>query len=174
MEIHRITKTDDPLYAKALRLYSISFPPHEQREEASQTEILGNPSYHFDVVCDNGEFIGEILYWDIGGALYIEHFCVLPAMRNKRYGQKILNAYQSVPLILEIDPPVNEIAVRRKGFYERCGFVENPYAHVHPPYHHGNTGHKLVIMSSPKMLKPDEYEHFDRYLQNIVMKNVYG
>ena len=26
------------------------------------------------------------------------------------------------------------ISQRRKGFYEWCGFVENPYPHVHPAY----------------------------------------
>ncbi len=45
--------------------------------------------------------------------------------------------------------------------------------HIHPPYHHGNTGHELVVMSSPKMLTPDEYGRFNLYLQNTVMKNVY-
>ena len=119
MEIKRLTDTNDPLYEKAMALYKISFPEHEQREAASQRSILHQPDYHLDVVCDNGEMIGEILYWDIGGALYIEHFCVLPAMRNHRYGQKILKAYGATPLILEIDPPVDEIAVRRKAFYER-------------------------------------------------------
>ena len=173
MEIHRITKADDPLYGEALRLYGISFPPHEQREPLSQGEILQQEAYHFDVVCDNGEFVGEILYWDIGGAFYIEHFCVLPAMRNRHYGQKILNAYQQTPLILEIDPPEDEIAVRRKGFYERCGFAANPYFHVHPAYHRGNAGHELVVMSSPKVLTPEEYERFNRFLRDTVMKDVY-
>ena len=173
MEVHRITQTRDPLYEKAIQLYNISFPAHEQREALSQSQILEQDAYHFDVVCDNGEFIGDILYWDLGSAFYIEHFCVLPTMRNKHYGQKILNAYQSSPLILEIDPPVNEISVRRKKFYERCGFVANPYIHIHPPYHHGNAGHELVVMSSSKMLTPDEYGQFNHYLQNTVMKNVY-
>ena len=173
MEIHRITQVKDPLYEKALRLYSISFPAHEQREALSQTQILQQEEYHFDVICDNGELIGEILYWDIGGACYIEHFCVLPAMRNKHYGQKILNAYQVTPLILEIDPPVDDVSIRRKGFYERCGFIENPYTHIHPAYHKENVGHTLVIMSSPKILETDEYERFNHYLQNTVMKNVY-
>ena len=53
--------------------------------------------------------------------------------------------------------------MRRKGFYERCGFTENPYAHVHPPYHPGNPGHRLVVMSSPEKLTPDAYERFYRY-----------
>ena len=29
-------------------------------------------------------------------------------------------------MILEIDPPVDDISIRRRGFYERSGFVENP------------------------------------------------
>lgn len=173
MEIHRITQANDPFYQEALALYRISFPLHEQREEPSQTAILGNNAYHFDVVCDGSQFVGEILYWDLGGAYYIEHFCVLPALRNKHYGQKILQAYQNTPLILEIDPPVDEISIRRRGFYQRCGFVENPYPHIHPPYHVGNKGHDLVIMSSPEQLSANAYEKFNTFLRDTVMKNAY-
>ena len=173
MNIERITSTTHPLYQKAMKLYSISFPAHEQREIRSQNQILTQDAYHFDIVCDRGEFIGEILYWEVAGFFYIEHFCVLPAMRNKHYGQKILNAYQQTPLILEIDPPVDEISIRRKGFYERCGFVENPYRHIHPPYHADHRGHELVIMSLPRMLEADEYACFNHYLQGTVMRDVY-
>lgn len=173
MEIKRITRTDDPLYETAIGLYKTSFPPHEQRQEASQAEILSNPAYHFDTVSDNGEFVGEILYWDIGNALYIEHFCVMPALRSRRYGQRILEACRKKPLILEIDPPEDEISIRRKGFYERCGFIANPYPHIHPAYHRGNKGHRLVVMSSPEMLTPEEYARFDDYLKSTVMKNAY-
>ena len=173
MNIERITSPAHPLYQKAMELYGISFPAHEQRETRSQEQILAQDAYHFDVICDGGAFVGEILYWEVAGSFYIEHFCVLPSQRNKHYGQKILNAYQAAPLILEIDPPVDEISIRRKGFYERCGFVENPYRHVHPPYHAKNHGHELVIMSSPRMLEAGEYERFSHYLQDTVMKDVY-
>ena len=134
---------------------------------------LRHPAHHFDAVCDGGVFVGEILYWGIGDALYIEHFCVLPSMRNKHYGQKILAALQKQPLILEIDPPVGEISRRRKGFFERCGFVENPYPHTHPPYHEGFPSHDLVVMSSPKALRPEEYESFRHALCNMVMRKVF-
>lgn len=58
-------------------------------------------------------------------------------MRNKQYGQKTLSllAKQGKTLILEIDPPKDDISKRRKGFYERCGFTENFFTHIHPPYH---------------------------------------
>ena len=62
---------------------------------------------------------------------------------------------------------------RSKDFYERCGFMENPYSHTHPPYHVGKHGHDLVIMSSPKMLTPNEYDVFFSFLENTVMKNAY-
>ena len=173
MNIERITNTEHPLYQKAMELYRISFPSHEQRESNSQVQILSQEAYHLDVVCNEGKFIGEVLYWEVAEFLYIEHFCILPSMRNKHYGQKVLKAMQKKSLILEIDPPLDEMAVRRKGFYERCGFVENPYRHVHPPYHAENHGHNLVIMSFPRMLTADEYKHFNHYLQDTVMKSVY-
>lgn len=40
MEIKRIKQADDELYKKAIALYGMSFPPHEQREADSQKRIL--------------------------------------------------------------------------------------------------------------------------------------
>ncbi len=74
-------------------------------------------------------------------------------------------------LILEIDPPVDDISKRRKGFYERCGFTENSFRHIHPPYHRGNDGHDLIIMSCPKQISQNEYNAFYQYLQNRIMGN---
>ncbi|MBQ7604885.1 MAG: GNAT family N-acetyltransferase [Firmicutes bacterium] len=169
----RLITADHPLYREATELYKNSFPYHEQREAASQAEIMGNPDYHFDAVFDGETFIGEILYWDIGGFYYIEHFCIRPEMRNKRYGQRILSSYASNPLILEIDPPEDDISKRRREFYKRCGFVENPYSHVHPTYHRACEGHRLVVMSLPQKLDPAEYQRFNDYLKTVVMKNVF-
>lgn len=173
LHLERVTDVAHPLYACAMRLYQNSFPAHELREAASQKEILGNPAYHFDLIYDDDVFVGEVLYWEIGEMRYIEHFCILPEMRNRQYGQKVLALLQNETLLLEIDPPVDEISVRRKGFYERCGLVENPYPHVHPPYHRKNAGHPLVVMSSPRTLTQQEYDTFRRYLNDVIMKNAY-
>lgn len=173
MRFERVTTAEHPHFKEAMELYEISFPRHEQREPASQSEILGNPEYHFDIVFDEDVFVGEILYWNIGDALYVEHFCVDPSMRNKHYGQRILEALQEHTVILEIDPPVDEISRRRNGFYERCGFKANPYPHIHPPYHKENAGHSLVVMSSPRELTPEEYETFRQGLNGTVMANAW-
>lgn len=42
-----------------------------------------------------------------------------------------------------------------------------------PPYHPGNPGHRLVVMSSPEKLTPDAYERFYRFLLDTVMKHAY-
>ena len=175
IEFRRLTDAADARYADAIALYKESFPLHEQRLPESQDAILKDGAYHFDLIYDGGEWMGLMLWWEAETFLYVEHFCILPELRNRHYGQRILAALgkQSKTLILEIDPPTDEISVRRKGFYERCGFVENPYLHVHPPYHRGNHGHELVVMSCPERLTPEEYAAFSGYLSGEVMRDAF-
>ena len=146
MRFERITDTGHEMYKKAMELYADSFPMHEQREAKSQAAILGDDEYHFALAYDGDTFVGEVLE--------------LLAAGNKK-------------VILEIDPPVDDISIRRRGFYERSGFAENPYAHVHPPYHRGNKGHELVVMSRPGKLSAEEYDRFRGYLNGHVMKDVF-
>lgn len=175
MNFERITNSLHPMYKRALELYQISFPLHEQREASSQAMILHDDTYHFELIYDEGIFVGIVLYWENLDYIYIEHFCILPEMRNKQYGQRALSLLkeQKNTLILEIDPPIDSVSEKRKGFYERCGFVENPYAHIHPPYHKGCNGHKLVIMSSPAAISQAEYAVFYTHLQDKIMNDVF-
>lgn len=175
MRLDRIIDNKHQMYEKAMKLYKISFPEHEQREEISQKNILKNKEYKFELIYDEDIFVGIVLYWETKEYIYIEHFCILPEMRNKKYGEKVLNLMKekNKTVILEIDPPIDEISVKRKNFYNRSEFVENKYYHVHPPYHKGNQGHKLVIMTYPDMISESEYNSFRDYLYNKVMDNVF-
>lgn len=176
MRLERITDTKNKIYKKALELYSASFPSYEQREPTSQAKILSDEEYHFNLIYDGDIYVGLILYWETKDFIYVEHFCILPEMRNKKYGQKVLEllSHRGKIVILEIDPPIDTIAARRKGFYERCGFAENPYTHTHPPYHKKNRGHDLVIMSYPNKITQSEYDAFTHYLKNRVMADVFS
>ena len=137
MQLERLENLNHPMYDKAMELYKISFPVHEQREKDSQEEILKDKDYHFDLIYDEKVFVGLILYWETEDYIYVEHFCILPEARNQRYGARTLELLKEKgkAVILEIDPPIDEQSMRRKGFYERCEFVENSYVHIHPPYH---------------------------------------
>lgn len=120
-------------------------------------------------------FVGLVLYWETAEYLYIEHLCILPALRNHHYGQRTLEllAEFGKTLILEIDPPMDAIACRRKMFYEHCGFAENPFPHKHPPYHAENRGHALVVMTFSLPIPQEKYNRFYRYLTEKVLKNVF-
>lgn len=176
LHFERLTDTMHPLYEKAIELYRISFPYHEQRETPSRKRILTDEAYHFDMIFDEKTFVGLVLYWETTDFLYIEHFCVLPEMRGKKFGQTTLEmlAKSSKSIILEIDPPMDDMSQRRKGFYERCGFVENAYSHIHPPYHRGNAGHALVVMTYPKAIDLPTYEAFNAYLQEHIMNRAFS
>lgn len=171
MEFIRLLSPEDGRFAAAASLYRESFPVHEQRTARSQREVLRCDDYHFTLLYDGDGFVGLLLYWETGEFRYVEHFCIDPSLRNRSYGRQALDRLTADGkiVILEIDPPITAIAVRRKGFYERCGFRENPYAHVHPPYHPGNSGHELLVLSHPSPLSGEVYGRFNRYLQNTVM-----
>ena len=176
LRFERVTAPEHGAYEAAMELYRISFPAHEQREAASQEKILGDGDYRFDLIRDGDAFVGLMLNWETEAFIYVEHLCILPGMRNRKYGQRALELLgrRGKKVILEIDPPVDGISERRKGFYERCGFAANPYPHVHPPYHRGNRGHDLVIMSCPGTVTEEEYGAFRRYLEERVMADVFA
>lgn len=171
MELVRLTSADAPEFKLLMDWYGKSFPEHEQRLPESQRTIMGDARYHFDMIVEGGKPVGALLDWRADGFAYVEHFYISPEARGGGLGSRALEllARQAGTLILEIDPPVDDISRCRKGFYERCGFVENGFAHVHPPYRAGNRGHKLVIMSRPAALTQGEYDRFYAYLCGVVM-----
>lgn len=171
MRFERLTTAEHEMYARAMELYRQSFPFHEQREAASQAGVLEEKEYQFNLVYDGEVFVGLVLCWETDRFLYVEHFCICPALRNRKYGQRALELLRQrgKTVILEIDPPVDEISIRRKGFYERTGYRENPFPHVHPAYHAGCSGHPLTVMSCPEPLSEELYQEFDRYLKTAVM-----
>ena len=172
MNFIRLLSKDDKMFNESMILYKKSFPFHEQRGMESQIEILNDKEYHFDLVYDNNSFVGIILYWETLDYIYIEHFCIEPNMRNKKYGENALELLKKKKktIILEIDPPIDEISIRRKLFYTRAGYKENDFNHIHPPYSKYNKGHLLSVMSYPDFLTQIEYDNFNLYLKNRVMK----
>ena len=162
-----------PLYTESLNLYRRSFPLNEQRKAASQAEIMSNPLYKFALIYDRETFVGIILFWETDGFVYVEHFCILDNMRGKGYGSKALEILKKSGknIILEIDPPEDDVSRKRKSFYEQNGFCENSYLHIHPPYRDGYDGHRLAVMSYPNPIDEDLYADFYLFLKDTVMKN---
>ena len=173
MEFIRLTDPTDPRFAPAFALYEISFPLHERRTRAAQEARLSHPEYRFTLLYEENRLQGILLYWEGPGFRYVEHFAIAPELRGGGVGARALAQLcaQGIPVLLEIDPPVDQISIRRQHFYERCGFVKNPFSHVHPPYRGQFQGHPLVVMSAPSALSQSDYDRFARYLFDPVMSD---
>lgn len=153
-------------------LYSISFPVFEQRTGAQQEYAFNQDNYHLIGWYSEKHFIGFISYWEFNEYLYIEHFAVNAGIRGKGYGTKILNAFiKASPkiVLLEIDPIIDKISEARWRFYERCGFVKNPYLHKHPAYRNEYQSHPLIILTTKRMISEQEYQVFNHDLSKCVM-----
>ena len=162
MERIRLTDPADPRFREAFALYEISFPIYERQTRAAQAARLNHPEYHFDLLMEGERFLGILLFWESEGFRYVEHFATCPQLRGQGVGARALAQLNSegIPVVLEIDPPRDEVSIRRQHFYERCGFFANTYLHVHPPYRAGYEGHPLVVMTCPAPASQEEYDRW--------------
>lgn len=166
-----------PVDTDVWQLYLESFPAHEIRSAASHAEAMRDAAFHPMIVRDeNGTLLALLFYWQYDDSIYIEHLAVNPALRGRQIGTTLLNAFilqhDGRQVLLEIDPPEDEVSVKRLRFYAHIGFVENNYAFTHPSYRRGPgaTPHRLVILSYGKELTPEAFARFEAYLRGHVMQ----
>lgn len=175
MKTARLTDPNDPRFAPLWKLYETSFPISEQRTLEHQQTALRSPLFHFMAYLEAENIIGLMGYWEFEDYLYIEHYAIDPTLRGQGYGSKILQTLiqdTDKTIILEIDEPQDEISIRRLHFYQRLGFVSNPYVHPLPRYRNNDEHQEayLQILSYPTAIDPQRYERFHRDLNEIVMK----
>lgn len=173
-KFHRITGKKDKYYTSFAEIYAVSFPIFEQRDEKQQLSAFQNEHYHLLAVIEDDTLVSFISYWDFDTYVYIEHLAVNPILRGRNAGSNTLIAFADFiekTIILEIDPPVDEVSNKRLRFYEKLGYKTNPYQHFHPAYKPEHfPPHELLVLSNPAGLSEREYEQFFRDLTDIVMK----
>ena len=124
---------------------------------------MGNPLYHFEIIANNDEFIGFILWWNFENVAYIEHLATLPRLRGRGYGQHILKRFTSkpkIPILLEVEHPDTEMNRRRIDFYQRMGFIVNEYEYKQPPYKKCGDYVPLMLMTYPDVISKEDIEFF--------------
>ena len=165
-----IKSPQDPLFARAFALLSAAFPEAERRERDEQERILQKPDYHFTVLMEDEDLIGIILYWEVGELLFLEHLATLPLLRGRGYGARALSILKELgrPILLEIEPPADELTTRRFGFYRRNGFLLNSHHHIQVKYHPGDPDLELKILSYPALLTDEDYQAFKRYMDREI------
>lgn len=152
------------------RIMDESFPNSEMRTYGGQKKVLKEPAY---IVQMNEEKTGFIASWDFGEVQYIEHFAVEREARGSGTGEKMLYEFlrcEKKEVFLEVEPPQDEIARRRIGFYERMGFVLNPYVYIQPPYRLDGEPVQLKIMTYRDRIDFQKFQSYKELLYHFVYR----
>ncbi len=151
-------------FEKIFGLMQTSFPENEFRTFENQKNLLKNP--HYKIITKENEkndIIAFLAFWSFENFNFIEHLAVDPSCRGKGTGTKIVSDFikenSSKPIILEIEPPTDEISIKRLKFYEKLGFKLNNYEYFQIPLRENQTPFKLNLMSYPEKLTPEEFEN---------------
>ncbi|MGE4214386.1 MAG: GNAT family N-acetyltransferase [Anaerotignaceae bacterium] len=147
-----------------------AFPNTEMRTYEGQKKVFEKPEYS---VLMNEEKTAFIALWDFHEAVYIEHFAVKDSTRGNGTGEKMIREFLHTvkgKVFLEVEPPEGEIARRRIGFYERIGFVLNPYYYLQPPYRLDEEATQLRIMTYGKGIDKKQFNEY----KNLLYSRVYN
>lgn len=151
-----------------------SFPDDEYRTYESQRELMEKTEYKiYGAKAENGELQAIAAVWEIGELAFLEHLAVEPALRNRGAGTAVLRDLVGMlkkRLVLEVEPPINELTKRRIDFYRRNGFFLNTYPYAQPPLSEGKKPVPLFIMTYGRELNEREFENIKRVLYTDVYK----
>ncbi len=172
MEFLRIDPGEHERWNSVWRLYEESFPVAERRKMEDHLLACTDERFFPLSAWEEGRVTGLLFFWEWEGYRYLEHLAVTPHHRGQGYGSEMLRYLRDseYTIILEIDPLVNELSVRRLQFYERAGFTLTPYRFVHLPYRLEAQPQELLILSYPQMITKKERNDFLRFVNEEVIR----
>ena len=139
-------------------LYEEAFPPDERREWPQVVDLLSNSNFNFFGIYHHERTIGLLSVWNLDEFQFIEHFAIQDIDRGQGFGtqviQQLLNR-SSIPVILEVEEPLTEIAQKRIAFYKRLNFNVCEGDYYQPPYSIGKNKVKMLLMSFPEKISQD-------------------
>lgn len=171
MEFLRIDPQDTLRWNKVWDLYEESFPIAERRKIEDHIRANTNELFFPLSAWEGGELIGLLFYWEWDSYRYLEYLAVNPVFRSQGFGSQMLRWLRDSEhtIILEIDPLINELSVRRLQFYEKAGFTLTPYRFVHLPYRLESEPQELLILSYPKMITKEQRDDFLKFVDETVI-----
>lgn len=179
MKLIDLDHASPELRIQAWELYECSFPSYERWGKEAFSRASEDSRFHTKLAIDDrGRLIALLYYWTFSGMLYVEFLAVNTSMRGQNIGtllvQELIDQNPGLKVFLEIDPPIDDISIRRLHFYERLGFLANQHEHIHPSYISGEGAypHRLIIMTHGELMTEAEFAEFRDFL--ISALRVYG
>lgn len=152
IEYVRMTSEAEVSLLFAKELYEQAFPEQERRPWPSFLNLLATvKEMHFDVIRNDQQDVGIIIWWKINGWMFIEHLAMSETVRGKGLGAAVMKYYLAVAegkILLEVEPPLAIDANRRIHFYERLGFSLLSYPYEQPCYRDALLSYPMCLMAS--------------------------
>lgn len=176
MEYSRVNLDDATRWEFLWKLYEESFPEAERRKKKDHLRACMDKRFFPLSAWDGQELIGLMFFWEWNRFRYLEHFAINPDLRGQGHGSRMLRYLQDSEhtILLEVDPLVNELSVRRLQFYERAGYTLTPYRFTHLPYRLDAEAQELLILSYPTLITKEEHNNFIRFLNEEVIRYCEG
>ncbi|MCI5874575.1 MAG: GNAT family N-acetyltransferase [Clostridiales bacterium] len=172
-KLYKLEKLKKENFEQVWSIMESSFPIDERRTRENQEMIIDNPHYFLYGCRKDAEIMAFFAVWKLESLAFVEHFAVDERFRNGGIGAGLLQELLQVldvPVVLEVEFPKTELQQRRIRFYERNGFVLNPYDdYVQPALSDAGKALPLMIMTYPKDVSREQYEQ----IRDTLYREVY-
>ncbi len=152
--------TKSPEYHFVETLMHSAFPSDERRDDSRQRQIVDdNEQMRCMVIKDGDVNVGFFTVWTLTEISYVEHFAIAEQFRRRGYGthalSELVRMLDGRNLILEVELPSTEEAVRRISFYEKCGFVLSSRPYIQPSYSPNKQSLPMSLMTRGNVNEPE-------------------
>ena len=171
MEYLKISPDHIERWKSVWELYEGSFPLAEKRKKEDHLRAYADKRFFPLSAWEGKELIGLIFFWEWDSYRYLEYLAVNPRLRGQSFGSQMLRYLRDSEhtIILEIDPLINELSVRRLQFYERAGYTLTPYRFMHLPYRLEAEPQELLILSYPNRITQEQHNDFVQFVNEEVI-----
>ena len=168
MELKTITKNE---YDEFFSMLESDFCLDERKTKANEIKAFDDKNFSPNFIYENGELVGYVCYWEFENFLFIEHFAILSKMRGTGCGSRFLKEFSdksNKTIVLEVELPKTETAIKRIKFYERLGYVVNEYPYTQPAYQPESNPVEMFVMSFGKTLSEKDFNEYTQSIKKIV------
>ncbi|MFB4212660.1 GNAT family N-acetyltransferase [Shouchella sp. JSM 1781072] len=162
-----LTTLKDEQFDELYQLFEESFPQDEFRSYTVQKGLLDRENYNVYIYEQNQDIAAFFAVWETEDFVFLEHFAVREAYRNGGLGGKLLkHMLEEVnkPVIIEVEPPDDELKQRRVAFYERNGFHFSSYGYIQPALGEDRQPMPLNVMAYPQPLNDERFYVFKDWI----------
>lgn len=155
-------------------LYSEAFPENERRTlEGLRHQCLNEKECSVNLIKGGDKVLGLCIFWKLHSFSFVEHMAIFPEMRGMQAGEKTLDILRNIlpgPVILEVEPPEDEMSRRRINFYLRNGYYLHDLIYFQPSYHGEKHGPELRLMTTRADITNSALSKFAQ----VIRTKVYG